>query len=42
MSRQTASRWEQGKTLPNIYVLNKLSELFDISYCLNAIFQRGV
>ncbi|WP_143808697.1 helix-turn-helix transcriptional regulator, partial [Oenococcus oeni] len=24
VTRQTVSRWEQGKTLPNIYVLREL------------------
>jgi transcriptional regulator with XRE-family HTH domain len=32
VTRQTVSRWEQGKTLPNIYVIQELSVyLYDIS-----------
>lgn len=31
VSRQTVSRWEQGKTLPNIHVLKKLSEIYNVS-----------
>lgn len=31
VTRQTVSRWEQGKTLPNIYVIQELSDLYDIS-----------
>lgn len=31
VSRQTVSRWEQGKTLPNIHVIKKLSEIYDVS-----------
>ncbi len=31
VTRQTVSRWEQGKTLPNIYVLQKLSDLYGVS-----------
>ncbi|WP_251521694.1 MULTISPECIES: helix-turn-helix transcriptional regulator [Staphylococcus] len=43
VTRQTVSRWEQGKTLPNIYVIQKLSNL----YCLsldelveNTVFEK--
>lgn len=34
VTRQTVSRWEQDKNLPNIYVLKDLSQLYqvDISY----------
>jgi transcriptional regulator with XRE-family HTH domain len=32
VTRQTVSRWEQGKTLPNIYVIQELSYLYDISF----------
>lgn len=31
VSRQTVSRWEHGKTLPNIHVIKKLSEIYDVS-----------
>ena len=31
VTRQTVSRWEQGKTLPNMYVIQELSDLYDIS-----------
>jgi transcriptional regulator with XRE-family HTH domain len=31
VTRQTVSRWEQGKTLPNILCNSKLSDLYDIS-----------
>lgn len=31
VSRQTISRWEQGKTLPNIHVIKELSEVYDLS-----------
>ena len=31
VSRQTVSRWEQNKTLPNIYVLKELSTLYEMS-----------
>ena len=31
VSRQTVSRWEQWKTLPNIHVIKKLSEIYDVS-----------
>lgn len=31
VTRQTVSRWEQGKTLPNIYVIQELSDLYGIS-----------
>lgn len=31
VSRQTVSRWEQGKTLPNIHVIKKLSEIYNVS-----------
>lgn len=30
ISRQTLSRWEQGKTLPNIYSLQKLSSIYNV------------
>lgn len=29
VTRQTISRWEQNKTLPNIHVLEKLSQYYD-------------
>lgn len=31
VTRQTVSRWEQNKTMPNIYVLKELSLLYDLS-----------
>lgn len=31
VTRQTVSRWEQEKTVPNIYVLKELSMLYNIS-----------
>ncbi|AZZ61138.1 helix-turn-helix transcriptional regulator [Oenococcus sp. UCMA 16435] len=31
VTRQTVSRWEQNKVLPNIYVLYKLSRLYELS-----------
>ncbi|MGL4643207.1 MAG: helix-turn-helix domain-containing protein [Vagococcus fluvialis] len=31
ITRQTISRWEQNKTLPNIYVLKELSEIYELS-----------
>ena len=31
VTRQTVSRWEQGKTLPNIYVLRELKQLYGLS-----------
>lgn len=31
ITRQTLSRWEQGKTLPNIYALKKLSLIYQIN-----------
>lgn len=31
VTRQTVSRWEQNKTLPNIYVLKDLSSLYGLS-----------
>ncbi|OFI48513.1 XRE family transcriptional regulator [Floricoccus tropicus] len=31
VTRQTVSRWEQNKTMPNIYVLKELSSLYDLS-----------
>lgn len=31
VTRQTVSRWEQNKTLPNIYVLKQLSKLYELS-----------
>ncbi|MDE4586261.1 helix-turn-helix domain-containing protein [Staphylococcus epidermidis] len=31
VTRQTVSRWEQGKTLPNIYVIQELSDFYGIS-----------
>ncbi|MGT2610333.1 helix-turn-helix transcriptional regulator [Staphylococcus aureus] len=31
VTRQTVSRWEQGKTLPIFYVIQELSDLYDIS-----------
>ncbi|MGT2906610.1 helix-turn-helix transcriptional regulator [Streptococcus dentiloxodontae] len=36
VTRQTISRWEQNKTLPNIYVLQDLSQLYqvDLQYFL--------
>lgn len=30
VTRQTVSRWEQNKTLPNIYVLKQLSKLYEV------------
>ena len=31
MTRQTISRWEQDKTMPNIHVLQELSVLYGLS-----------
>ncbi|AEB28830.1 hypothetical protein, DUF1700 [Carnobacterium sp. 17-4] len=31
VTRQTVSRWEQNKTLPNIFVLQELSNLYGLS-----------
>ncbi|MFD0898101.1 helix-turn-helix domain-containing protein [Loigolactobacillus binensis] len=31
VTRQTVSRWEQNKTIPNIYVLKDLSSLYELS-----------
>lgn len=31
VTRQTVSRWEQNRTLPNIHVLKELTELYGIS-----------
>lgn len=31
VTRQTISRWEQNKTLPNIYVLKELSDIYELS-----------
>jgi len=31
VTRQTVSRWEQNKTMPNIYVLKDLSNLYGLS-----------
>lgn len=31
VSRQTVSRWEQNKTIPNIYVLEDISKLYGIT-----------
>lgn len=31
VTRQTVSRWEQNKTLPNIFVLQELSSLYGLS-----------
>ncbi|WP_204122347.1 helix-turn-helix transcriptional regulator [Lacticaseibacillus mingshuiensis] len=31
VTRQTISRWEQGKTLPNIYALKDLAALYQVS-----------
>ena len=31
VTRQAVSRWETGKTTPDIYTLKKLSALFDVS-----------
>ncbi|MEG0327712.1 MAG: helix-turn-helix domain-containing protein [Erysipelothrix sp.] len=31
ITRQTVSRWEQNKTLPNIHILKELSELYGTS-----------
>lgn len=31
VSRQTVSRWEQNRTIPNIYVLEDISKLYGIS-----------
>ncbi|MFG1198902.1 helix-turn-helix domain-containing protein [Pediococcus acidilactici] len=31
VTRQTISRWEQGKTIPNIYALKDLAELYGVS-----------
>lgn len=36
VTRQTVSRWEQEKTVPNIYVMKELSTLYNIS--LDALF----
>lgn len=30
VTRQTVSRWEQNKTIPNIYILKELSQLYQI------------
>lgn len=30
VTRQTVSRWEQNKTIPNIYVLKELSQLYEL------------
>lgn len=30
VTRQAVSRWEQGKTLPNIYVLKDLSQIYQV------------
>lgn len=30
VTRQTVSRWEQNKTLPNVYTLEALSELYEL------------
>lgn len=30
VTRQTVSRWEQNKTLPNIHVIKELSRLYDV------------
>lgn len=31
VTRQTISRWEQGKTMPNIYALKDLAQLYNVS-----------
>ncbi|MGW9989379.1 helix-turn-helix domain-containing protein [Staphylococcus hominis] len=31
VTRQTISRWEQGKTLPNIFAIEKLSDIYQVS-----------
>ena len=38
VTRQTISRWEQDKSVPNIHVLKELSELYTIS--LDALFME--
>ena len=40
VTRQTISRWEQGKTLPNIYAIQELSRIYDIS--LNDLVKNTV
>lgn len=30
VTRQTISRWEQNKTMPNVYVLEELSRLYEV------------
>ncbi|PNZ96803.1 XRE family transcriptional regulator, partial [Staphylococcus massiliensis CCUG 55927] len=40
VTRQTLSRWEQGKTLPNIYAIQELSRIYDIS--LNDLVKNTV
>lgn len=39
VTRQTVSRWEQDQTLPNIYVLQDLSRLYDCS--LETLIGKG-
>ena len=31
VTRQTISRWEQGKTLPNNFAIEKLSDIYQVS-----------
>lgn len=40
VTRQTVSRWEQGKTLPNIYVIQELSRVYQIP--LNELVENTV
>lgn len=42
VTRQAVSRWEQGKTLPNIYVLKDLSSIYqvDLYYFLGEMDSR--
>lgn len=35
VTRQTVSRWEQNKTLPNIFGLQELSSLYGLSRLTN-------
>ncbi|MFV0561031.1 MAG: helix-turn-helix domain-containing protein [Enterococcus sp.] len=41
VTRQTISRWEQNKNLPNIYTVQKLYELYDLSGIPHLIFENG-
>ncbi|MGJ5713185.1 helix-turn-helix domain-containing protein [Staphylococcus auricularis] len=42
VTRQTISRWEQGVTLPNVYVLEALSSIYDVplEYLINGISEE--